>query len=42
LAVGLHDSDDSIVVVCGFPFGVPGTTNSIRVIPLMADETAFA
>ncbi|MCC4233369.1 pyruvate kinase [Sphingobium soli] len=40
--LGLQDSDHSIVVVCGFPFGVPGTTNRIRVIPLSAHETTFA
>ena len=32
--LGIGDEQDSIVVVCGFPFGVPGTTNSIRVTPL--------
>lgn len=32
--LGIGGERDSIVVVCGFPFGVPGTTNSIRVTPL--------
>lgn len=34
LRLGIADDRHSIVVVCGFPFGVPGTTNSIRVTPL--------
>ncbi len=34
LRLGIGDDRHSIVVVCGFPFGVPGTTNSIRVTPL--------
>ncbi len=34
LRLGIGDERHSIVVVCGFPFGVPGTTNSIRVTPL--------
>lgn len=33
LRLGIADDRHSIVVVCGFPFGVPGTTNSIRVTP---------
>jgi pyruvate kinase len=36
LRLGIGDDRHSIVVVCGFPFGVPGTTNSIRVTPLAA------
>jgi pyruvate kinase len=36
LRLGVGDDRHSIVVVCGFPFGVPGTTNSIRVTPLAA------
>ncbi|MDK8875102.1 pyruvate kinase [Paracoccus sp. SSJ] len=34
LDLGIGKPGDKIVVVCGFPFGVPGTTNSIRVTAL--------
>lgn len=39
LRLGIGDPSHRIVVVCGFPFGVPGTTNSIRVTPLAQKET---
>ncbi|MTH80276.1 pyruvate kinase [Paracoccus aestuariivivens] len=34
LGLGIGHVAQSIIVVCGFPFGVPGTTNSIRVTQL--------
>ncbi|WP_225612597.1 pyruvate kinase [Paracoccus sp. PAR01] len=34
LALGIGHVAQSVIVVCGFPFGVPGTTNSIRVTQL--------
>jgi len=32
--LGLADNGDQIVVVAGMPFGIVGTTNSMRVITL--------
>ncbi|SMO94759.1 pyruvate kinase [Paracoccus laeviglucosivorans] len=40
--LGIGQSGQSIVVVCGFPFGVAGTTNSLRVTPLGQTERETA